>query len=705
MLPSTRTLETMNRLLVVAFVVLAAAGPAEPSSIPAEGEADRVLWIRDVHVVPMTAEGVLSDRTLRVVDGVVDRIEPAGEAEVPAGAAVVEGRGRFLVPGLVDAHVHLNDESELLSYLAHGVTTVVNLRGSPEHLRVAEEVAAGERLGPWIYTSGPILDGDPPILGGSGTTVVSTPAEAREAVEAQADAGYDLIKVYNNVKPEVLRATVETAEEHGLAVVGHIPRNPDRSTAMQRALDAGLEMIAHGEEIFFTDLGGAADGTMTGEARRIEPERIHQAARLVAEAGATVTPNLAFVEMTRRMLEELDAVLEHPESRYLSPGVREMWRRHNPTRRDNLEAFAAREAVKRPAVRALTLELQRAGVPLLLGTDASAPGLHPGWSAILELEELVAAGLTPYEALSAGARTAGAFLGHHVPGARPVGTIEVGRAADLLLVERNPLEDISALREAAGVIVQGRWLSRDRLTELRAEALSEDTDAQTTRVQVRAVARDAKLIGDVVGGARITVTEVASGEILAEGVTEGNTGDTERIMRTPRERGEPVFDTEGAAGWLAELSLRRPTVVEIAAEGPLAYPQALARTARTMLLTPGAEILGDGIVLELNGLIVEILEPEDAPVAGNVIPVRARVRMLCSCPTEPDGLWSVESIVARLHADGEIVASAPLEFSGDTSVYGGSVRAPEPGSYVLEVVAVDPATANFGTARRELEIR
>lgn len=228
-------------------------------------------------------------------------------------------------------------------------------------------------------------------------------------------------------------------------------------------------------------------------------------------------------------------------------------------------------------------------------------------------------------------------------------------------------------------------------------------DATETRVQVRVIARDAKLIGDAVGGARVTVTDAETGTVLDRGVTAGSTGDTDRIMRTPRARGATVFDTPGAAGWLARFELRRPTVVEIAAEGPLDYPQATARASRTMLLAPGTEITGDGVVLELNGFIVELLE-RGAGTEGPVVPVRARVRMLCSCPTEPEGLWSVERVTARLMAGGEVVAQAPLEYSGQQSVYTGTVRAPGPGTYRLQVVAADPATVNFGSAAREVQV-
>lgn len=223
------------------------------------------------------------------------------------------------------------------------------------------------------------------------------------------------------------------------------------------------------------------------------------------------------------------------------------------------------------------------------------------------------------------------------------------------------------------------------------------TDATTTTVMFRALARDAKLIGDAVGGVRITVRDATTGATLGTGITSGGTGDTGMIMNQRRSKGAGIFATPGAAGWEARLVLTRPTIVEVTAEGPLGFPQVGAQASKTLLLFPGTDIGGDGIVLELNGLIVEIMEP-DGPGSGTAVPVRARVRMLCSCPTEPGGLWSVERIAARLLDGDRVVADADLEFSGEASVYTGVVRAPGPGTYTLEVLAEDPASGNFGRA-------
>lgn len=235
---------------------------------------------------------------------------------------------------------------------------------------------------------------------------------------------------------------------------------------------------------------------------------------------------------------------------------------------------------------------------------------------------------------------------------------------------------------------------------LPADALAQSASEPAT-VQVRVLARDAKLVGDVAGGARVTITDAQTGAVLATGVTSGGTGDTDAIMTHRRTRGESIFGTPGAAGWTARFDLERPTLVAIAAEGPLDYPDATVRASKTLWLTPGAEVTGDGVVLELNGFMIDELTAEPA---GDSVAVTARVRMLCTCPTEPGGLWSVERVTARLLEGDRVVAEVPLAYSGRTSVYEGAVAAPAPGDYVLEVVAADPATANFGRGTRPVEV-
>ncbi len=233
-------------------------------------------------------------------------------------------------------------------------------------------------------------------------------------------------------------------------------------------------------------------------------------------------------------------------------------------------------------------------------------------------------------------------------------------------------------------------------------------DAQTpTRVMVRVTPHDAKIIGSGVGGARVTIRDARTGEVLAEGTQEGGTGDTSLIMGT-RERGRSVYDTDGAAGFLAELALSEPTWVEIVGEGPLGTPDALRRAVSTTLLVPGRDVLGDGIVLELLGFTVELREPAEGSrlPAGRPLDVLARVTMLCGCPTSPGGTWDSDGyeIVARVLRNGVVVSETSLSYAGETSMHGATLPAMDAGEIVLEVLALDEARGNFGLARRSYRV-
>ena len=280
-------------------------------------------------------------------------------------------------------------------------------------------------------------------------------------------------------------------------------------------------------------------------------------------------------------------------------------------------------------------------------------------------------------------------------------------------------------------------------------------DAVPTTVVVRAVSNDAKLIQDPVGGARITIEHARTGEVLAEGRQTGDSGSTDRIMRQPRERGattydvpgaaqyettldltEPTrvrvtaegrqpgdsgstakimrqprergattYDVPGAAQYETTLALTEPTRVRVTAEGPLDYPQATQTASKTVLLVPGEDVTGDGITLTLHGFIVEVLKPSSTgPQPGAELSVRARVRMLCGCPTEPGGMWDANryTIRAQLLRDGAVVAEAPLAFAGTTNEYGGTVSVPEGGATRLRVMAQDADRINFGAVTRPL---
>ena len=228
---------------------------------------------------------------------------------------------------------------------------------------------------------------------------------------------------------------------------------------------------------------------------------------------------------------------------------------------------------------------------------------------------------------------------------------------------------------------------------------------QPTRVNVHVLAHDAKLIGDVAGGAYVTIRDAVNGQVLAEGVHAGGTGSTDALVREPWVRGEDRLDTEGAAVFRATLDLDVPTRVVIEARGPLGFPSAEQRASRTLVIVPGGHLDGDGVVLTLQGLIVDLLTPhtETRLDAGSTIRVEAGVKLLCTCPIEAEGLWDAADydVRAEIWRGKELVVSAPLEFDGRPNVFAGELGLPaleadDAPIHELRVVAGNRATGNWG---------
>lgn len=225
-----------------------------------------------------------------------------------------------------------------------------------------------------------------------------------------------------------------------------------------------------------------------------------------------------------------------------------------------------------------------------------------------------------------------------------------------------------------------------------------EASAQTTRVNIRVISHDAKIIGDGVGGARVVVRDPSTGRVLAEGIQRGGTGDTQSIVREPHARGQAVYEAPGAAVFTAEFELDAPKVLEFIGEGPLGYEHAMQRAVKRMLVIPGEDILGDGVLLELHGFIVELIEPK-TPATGGTVTVTARVRMLCGCPHTPGGLWDAEriSVKARLYEGTRVIREAILEYAGEPNMFTGAISLQDAGPNArLVVLANDADRANFG---------
>jgi hypothetical protein len=227
--------------------------------------------------------------------------------------------------------------------------------------------------------------------------------------------------------------------------------------------------------------------------------------------------------------------------------------------------------------------------------------------------------------------------------------------------------------------------------------------AEPTHIVVRTIARDAKFIGDAMGGVEITLTDARSGKRLGRGLTAGGTGDTRRLIVEPRVRGKALATPE-AARFETTIDIDRPTLVRAEARGPLGKPGAVITVASMMWLLPGQNLDGDGWVLELPGLVVE---PAWTRGPDGALQIAAKVTLMCGCPIEPGGHWDASQYEVRavLLASGDRPAGeAALAFAGKPSSFAGTIPAPKAGRYRLRVTAHNAATGNTGVAETGLDV-
>ena len=433
------------------------------------------LAIRHVDVIDVATGQVAEDRTVLVDGARITAVLAAGGADRSRARVEVDGRRRYLIPGLWDMHVHLADASYLSRLVAAGVTGVRDMGGGLdtaadgcESLSAARllawraDIAAGERIGPRIILSGPALSG----TGWSTSLPARTPDEAGRSVTALAALGVDFVKVYEKIPLDAYQALARAAREHGLPFAGHVPED---HVSLLQAVQAGQRSIEHVRapllacaaekdpafDHFMREDGWSAADQAWGRERRAECSAVFTAAQ---NGPVWFTPTLV-VEQAK--VGALSGSWDSAKTDSWLPA---------PVRRAHLD-YAGKRRAQSPSDRAsdarwweaqqtLVARLAKQQVALLAGTDSACQGGSPGASLHEELALMVAAGVPVQRALAAATLEPARYFG------APRSGIVPGAPADLVLLGANPLVDIRHTRDIQGVVLAGRWLDRDALDRL-----------------------------------------------------------------------------------------------------------------------------------------------------------------------------------------------------------------------------------------------
>jgi imidazolonepropionase-like amidohydrolase len=390
----------------VTFLLVAAA--PRPSAAPAASSP--AFAILHASVIPMDSERVLADHTIVVEGDRIAAVAPDGAVSLPQGSLVVDAGGAYVIPGLVDMHVHIR-RRELRDYVDAGITSVRNMWGYQALPATIQDIANGVVVGPTICSASQGIDASPGVW--PETQFVDDPSQADAVVAAQVAAGWRFLKVYNSLSLASYDAIVASARSRGIRFLGHVPN----AVSIEHALESGQASIEHlrGYDFALQRHPGGALASWVD----IDPTRIPELAARTAAAGTWNCPTIAVFQAIGGSLD---------------PATR-------------ARVVANREAMIRG--------LHEAGARLLAGTDSGIDLAVPGSSIHDELAGLVAAGPSPYEALRAATAGAAEFLEETAE----IGTIAPGKRADLVVVRRNPLEDVGVLRDLDAVILRGSWFS------------------------------------------------------------------------------------------------------------------------------------------------------------------------------------------------------------------------------------------------------
>jgi imidazolonepropionase-like amidohydrolase len=482
-------LPSLLRVTLKLFLaILFAVGSATLVSCSGKSAATATLAIVHATVVDATGPAPRPDNTVLISGQQIVAVGPVESTPVPSGSPVLDATGKFLIPGLVDAHVHLTGAGEpagsrqfiIPLLVANGITTVRDMGGQVDLLKqLHSEITGGKLLGPQIFFTGPYLDGDPP--GYEPSIVVKNVSDARNAVDRLAAEGVDFIKTQSRLERTPYFAIAEESKRRGIRFVGHVP---DRVSALE-ASNAGQASIEHLTGVLLACsskedelrreqfLPGPPHETIEQSLNRsrnwqrklldtYSPQKADALIQAFVRNGTWQVPTFPVLVYNAFMTPQTNLAAD-PRMEYIPQNERRIWQQDVQAQLQNSSDadFVLRSEIVQRSFD-IARKMQAAGVRIMAGTDTPAPNVFPGMSLHEDLVYLVEAGLTPMQALQAATRNPAEFLGKLAT----QGTIEPGKLADLVLLDANPLDNIRNTQKIRAVILRGHLLNRSALDAL-----------------------------------------------------------------------------------------------------------------------------------------------------------------------------------------------------------------------------------------------
>jgi hypothetical protein len=420
--------------------------------------ADELL-IRNVTVID-PLQGNVGSHDVHIRNGVIENLQPPSTVSGESRATIIDGTGKFMVPGLADMHVHLEhfqDPAILQQFLDFGITFVRNMDGRPYLLEWRKKVSDGKLPGPEIYTAGPIIDGE--RLTDPAHVSVNDAETARAATIVQHDAGYDFIKSYHGLSEEAFAAIQSTAQNIGLKTAGHIPFRMEMPSAVSKGLGS-IEHLDGYDELIESDASPFRHRWHWKKmifAFPVDAERMHAIAKKTAGIDALNIPTMVAKDWRWLNPQINEACRQRAATLDVPAAIHETWSPANWTGQrkalaENLTNSDMQDIRQGLAnMHKLVGALHGSGATLMAGTDTPNPCVIPGLSLHEELEHFVAAGLSPLEALRAATSTPARWLDRE----EQQGCVKTGCAADLLLLRSDPTDSVRALRQIDMIIIDG----------------------------------------------------------------------------------------------------------------------------------------------------------------------------------------------------------------------------------------------------------